>query len=1039
MDDPTETAPRHAARDWFCRPIYGADGDGQMAGKQGIAKSNVEGQGAPYCSADDLKGVLASIAGQIADADRRHTATLATMQERLLQLGREAEAVRALVPGDLAQDFARVEAGMANLTDRIAAASHESGATETRLAGVDQPAAVSMAPAPLRSALPTTATLGAGESVRGGASQPDPFEFAAHSVAADPSDPWDERSAEALVKLYDSGEAAFAKQEPPVEATPALVIHLAAEPIVVPTPTLAPLAGSAPAAEAHADRDWLDQRFAEIAERVEKSLADLKPDGAIAALDRRFNEFEHRVDAALEGLATHADVGGIRIIEAHISELSSHIEHAQSQFARLEGIEAQLNALGQRLSDDNLAELLAASAPTAQDYSLIADAVSAQLGPRLASTAPASAQPDHRNDELRTLIERFVGDQRQGEEHTMSMLDTMQQAMIRMLDRMDSLEHTQAVAPRHDAGAPMYAASSFAPAHAPAKRDAPMAPREPDLGSFRAGPERIAERNEPVVAEPAMPAGPAASFAARTKPQPAFAEAPAEFPDAMEGAVPAAPEMRPQPRSREDFVAAARRAMRQAASESTASSMDEPVNEPIEISPTAKIPAAKSTARAKHSGGLQPRLVAGLIALLAIGGALAAFNKFRSPSAAPSAKVERRLLTPETEAAEKQAKIPGLDAGSRALATDAEPAAEPKMVQPQTPTRPQPQSKHGPATEPHVAPGPKPKLRPEPESMVDELSEADPLPETVAPAAPPAVHPARVVSEPLRGITVQQPSRLPTAEELIRAQHQHRLATLSNKLGASQPVAAASPAALIPGIEPTAPAAPVGTAAATTADMPPATIGPNSLRLAAANGDPSAEFEVAARFAEGKGVQQDFKQAITWYNRAAGKGFAAAQYRLGTLYERGLGTKADLARAKVWYQRAAELGSVKAMHNLAVLSAGRDQGTPDYTAAAHWFQAAAERGLADSQYNLAVLHESGLGVPRDPKAAYMWLSLAVKNGDKDAAKRRDQVKQSLDAASLKSAGEMVEQWQPKPTDLMANDARAAGEAWKARHAIQPQG
>ena len=112
--------------------------------------------------------------------------------------------------------------------------------------------------------------------------------------------------------------------------------------------------------------------------------------------------------------------------------------------------------------------------------------------------------------------------------------------------------------------------------------------------------------------------------------------------------------------------------------------------------------------------------------------------------------------------------------------------------------------------------------------------------------------------------------------------------------------------------------------------LPPATVGPLSLRLAAANGDPSAAFEVGARLAEGKGTSQNFTEAITWYQKSAAQGFAQAQYRLGTLYERGLGVKADVARAQSWYERAAEQGHIKAMHNLAVLSAGRSTGSPDY-------------------------------------------------------------------------------------------------------------
>ncbi len=195
-------------------------------------------------------------------------------------------------------------------------------------------------------------------------------------------------------------------------------------------------------------------------------------------------------------------------------------------------------------------------------------------------------------------------------------------------------------------------------------------------------------------------------------------------------------------------------------------------------------------------------------------------------------------------------------------------------------------------------------------------------------------------------------------------------------------------------------------------EMPPATIGPLSLRISASRGDPGAEFEIAARMAEGKGVKQDFKQAMVWFQRAANHGLAPAQYRLGTLYERGLGDKVDLQRARVWYKRAADQGNVKAMHNLAVLSAGRESGKPDYTTAAHWFNEAAERGLADSQFNLGVLYENGLGVPLDGQQAYKWYALAVRGGDKEAAKRRDQLATKLDQASFAAAEQMVPRGTP---------------------------
>jgi localization factor PodJL len=214
-------------------------------------------------------------------------------------------------------------------------------------------------------------------------------------------------------------------------------------------------------------------------------------------------------------------------------------------------------------------------------------------------------------------------------------------------------------------------------------------------------------------------------------------------------------------------------------------------------------------------------------------------------------------------------------------------------------------------------------------------------------------------------------------------------------------------------------------------EMPPAMLGPLSLRHAAAKGDAKAQFEVAARYAEGKGIPRDFGQAATWYQRAAAQGLAPAQYRLGALYERGLGVSTDPARARVWYSRAAEQGNLRAMHNLAVLSAGRPGVRPNYPSAVQWFTEAADRGLADSQYNLGILYESGLGVPANNIEAYKWYALAARSGDKDAAKRRDIVRNKLEPQSVKAADALVIQWRAKAVETEANDTRSPGQTWQA--------
>jgi TPR repeat protein len=198
-----------------------------------------------------------------------------------------------------------------------------------------------------------------------------------------------------------------------------------------------------------------------------------------------------------------------------------------------------------------------------------------------------------------------------------------------------------------------------------------------------------------------------------------------------------------------------------------------------------------------------------------------------------------------------------------------------------------------------------------------------------------------------------------------------------------------------------------------------------SLGQAAASGNAAAQFEVASRFADGRGLAQSHAQAFAWYQRAAMRGFAPAQFRLATLLERGAGTDVDVERAKVWYRRAAEQGHVNAMHNLAVLTARRDGEGPDYATAATWFREAAERGLTHSQYNLALLCELGLGTQKSLPEAYKWLALAARGGDKEAAVRQQQIKPRLAPAEREAAEQQVAGWRPRTAPL---DPARNGEA-----------
>jgi localization factor PodJL len=204
------------------------------------------------------------------------------------------------------------------------------------------------------------------------------------------------------------------------------------------------------------------------------------------------------------------------------------------------------------------------------------------------------------------------------------------------------------------------------------------------------------------------------------------------------------------------------------------------------------------------------------------------------------------------------------------------------------------------------------------------------------------------------------------------------------------------------------------------------------LRAAAAEGDPAAAYEVAVRYAEGRGIAANLEEAARWFERAAKGGLALAQFRLGSLYEKGQGVKKDLVEARRLYVAAADKGNAKAMHNLAVLYAeGIDNGKPDYKAAAQWFRKAADHDVPDSQYNLGVLYARGIGVEQNLPESYKWFTLAARHGDKDSVKKRDDVGARLDAQSLMAAKLAVQTWVADPQPYEAISVKAPAGGWDA--------
>ncbi|MEA2758638.1 MAG: localization factor PodJL, partial [Methylobacteriaceae bacterium] len=272
------------------------------------------------------------------------------------------------------------------------------------------------------------------------------------------------------------------------------------------------------------------------------------------------------------------------------------------------------------------------------------------------------------------------------------------------------------------------------------------------------------------------------------------------------------------------------------------------------------------------------------------------------------------------------------------------------------------------------------------------------------------------------------------------------ISTPTQTFAAAKPVQPQSPATVAspqPSADATAapapkPAAKADPAPTSTIAQSPGTIGNAGaqtkdsiagLQSLAVTGDPSAQYELGVRYAEGRTTTRDPKLAAQWFEKAANQGLAAAQYRIGSIYEKGIGVTRDLNISKTWYQRAADAGNTRAMHNLAVLIAEGTEGKPDYTAAANWFKQAAEHGVRDSQFNLAILYARGLGVGQNLVQSYVWFVLAAKQGDEDAGKKAQDVAARLDAKDLATAKSLAESFRAKQPSKAANEVAVPGPNW----------
>jgi len=160
--------------------------------------------------------------------------------------------------------------------------------------------------------------------------------------------------------------------------------------------------------------------------------------------------------------------------------------------------------------------------------------------------------------------------------------------------------------------------------------------------------------------------------------------------------------------------------------------------------------------------------------------------------------------------------------------------------------------------------------------------------------------------------------------------------------------------------------------------------GAKACRVRAEQGEENAQYDLGRLYYQGKGVTQDYSQALSWYRKAAEQGNAKAQYGVGYMYYSGLGETQDYAQAFTWYRKAAEQGNAKAQYDLAFMYHEGKGVSRDLAEALNWCRKAADQGDVKAEYVVGITYFEGKEVPQDYTESFRWHRKAADQGYREA-------------------------------------------------------
>ncbi|MGO8926857.1 MAG: trypsin-like peptidase domain-containing protein [Limisphaerales bacterium] len=156
------------------------------------------------------------------------------------------------------------------------------------------------------------------------------------------------------------------------------------------------------------------------------------------------------------------------------------------------------------------------------------------------------------------------------------------------------------------------------------------------------------------------------------------------------------------------------------------------------------------------------------------------------------------------------------------------------------------------------------------------------------------------------------------------------------------------------------------------------------LRARAEKGSAAAQYDLGSRYYDGRGIQQNYSEAVKWYRKSADQGVTLAQYYLGHCYKDGKGVQRDYAEAAKWFRKAADHGNVSARFFFDLAYKLGPGGLKDEAEAVGCYRKAADQGDAAAQYNLGWCYNFGQSVQQNDVEAIKWWRKAADQGHAEA-------------------------------------------------------